>query len=148
MPSGGGLARIERIAGRAVDAVGGVAAGAELGRVGLGEDDAAGLADVGDAQLVLARHVTLEQQRAPGGGEARRRLQVLDGNRQPRQQARLGALAHRLFGGLGASARRLDVERDDGVDGAVGLLDALDAAVEQLDWREHADADQPPCRDR
>ncbi len=82
------LGGIEGIAGRAVDAVGGVGAGAELGRVGLGQDDAARLADVGDAEFVLGGHVVLEQQRARGGAQARGRLQVLHADRQPGQQAR------------------------------------------------------------
>ena len=63
--AGAGLGRIERIAGRAVDAVGRVGAGAELGRVGLAENDAAGPADVGDVEFVLGRHVVLVEQRAP-----------------------------------------------------------------------------------
>ena len=70
--AGAGLGRVEGIAGRAVDAVGGVGAGAELGRVGLGENDAAGPADVGDVELVLGRHVVLEQQRAQRGSAGRR----------------------------------------------------------------------------
>ena len=83
------LSGIERIAGGAVDPVARVAAGAEFRRVGLAQDDAAGPADIGDAELVLGRHVVLVQQRAQGRSQARRRLQVLDADGEAHQQADL-----------------------------------------------------------
>ena len=94
--AGAGLRRVEGIAGWAVDAVGGVGTGAELGRVGLAQDHGARLAQVGDAVLVGGGHVVLVEQRAEGGPEPRGRLQVLDADRQACEQAHLLAAADGL----------------------------------------------------
>ena len=63
---------------------------------------------------------------------------------RPASRPRSSRPADRLLDGLGALSRRIGVHGDDGVDGAVGRLDAPQAALEQLDGRKLPEADQPP----
>ena len=46
------------------------------------------------------------------------------------------------FGALGGFSRSGDIDRRNRIDGAVDLLDALEAALQQLDWRQFLGADQ------
>ena len=139
--AGAGLGRVERVAGRAVHPVDGVGAGAELGRVGLAQDHAARLADAGHHELVLGRHVVLEQERAEGGPEPRRRLQILHADRQPGEQAHLFTAADGLLDLHRTLARSVRIHSHHGVDCAVGRLDAGKAAFQKLHGRQPALAD-------
>ena len=133
-----GLGGIEGIAGGPVHAVGGVGAGTELGRICLGQDHSACLADIGDGSRITGRNLFLVEQRAQGGAQAGGRLQVLDAYWQAGEQARVLAAPEGLLDLSGALARGAGIHRDDGVNGAVGRLDAGEAAVQQLDRRELA----------
>jgi hypothetical protein len=142
--AGAGPIWVERIAGRAVDAVGGVGAGTELRRIGLGQNDAAGVAYARNAVFVGRRHGVLEQQRAPGRAQALGGLQVLHADRQAGQRPWILAAADGLLDFLGAAAGGALVHRDDGVHRPVGLFDSREAAFQQLHRGKLAFADMAP----
>src|SRR5579863_4173415 len=66
-----GLRWIERVSSGSEQTVRRVAAGAKFRRVCFGQNDAVGLANVGDAALVLRRNSVLEEQRTSGGCQPR-----------------------------------------------------------------------------
>jgi hypothetical protein len=145
--SGRRLLRIERVAGRAVHAVARVCAGAELGRVGLADDDAALKPQPRDHRRVLGRHVILVDQAAVGGAQLLGVLQVLHPDGQAMQEAQILAAHDGVLGVSRRFARALLVQRHHRVDRAVGGADALQAAIEQLDRRHLLLADQAPQLD-
>ena len=111
---------VERIAGRAIDGVAGVGAGAPFRRVGLAEHVRAGRG-IGDDALVLGRDMSSkiglpEVVRRPAASS------VLHAERQAVQRAELIA-AHRRFSATRAAASAPVIARHHRVDGGVDRLD-------------------------
>ena len=138
-----GLVGVPRVAGLAEDLVEGVGAGAELGRVGLADDDGAARLQGLDHDVRARRHVVGVDRRAPGGAHALDLHQVLDRDGHAAEPARR-ALGVRVLrhDPLGMGARALDAERRDGVEVAVGRRDPLRARLHQLQRRDLAPPEQ------
>jgi len=81
----------------------------------LADDDRARVARLGDQSRVGVRDVLGEDLRAVGGAQPGGVIEVLDGEREPFQRARLAARV-RLLGGLGLAFGALEVERDEGAE--------------------------------
>ena len=77
-----------------------------------------------------------------GCAQARCFLQILDADRQAMQAAERLTVQHGTLGLLGGLARTFFVERDNGVEGRVGLGNALKTTVEEFDRRQLLDANQ------
>ena len=77
---------IPRIEGRAEQRIDGVGAGREFRRIGLAEDDRAGLAQPLDRGGVLVRYEILVERRTEGGADALGERHVLDDHRQAMQR--------------------------------------------------------------
>ena len=138
-----GLLHVPRVARLAEDLVEGVGAGAELGRVGLADDNGAARLQGLDQQVRARRHMVGVDRRAPGGAHALHRHQVLDRDGHAAEPA-ARALGLRVVGhdALGMGARAVDAERRDRVEMPVGRRDALRARLDQLQRRDLAPAEQ------
>ena len=93
--------QVPGVQGLPEDRVAGVAAGRELGRVGLADDDPAGLLQPGHEECVDVWHVVLVQLRAVGGAQAGRLGHVLEADRQAVERAELVAAHDGRLGRLG-----------------------------------------------
>ena len=142
----GALRRVPGVARPAEDLVEGVAAGRELGRVGLAEDHRAGGLEPLHDEGVFLRDVILVEWRAERRAEPRDRGDVLDPHGQPAQEA----------GGLAACqpplqvagvVQRSRVERDDRVDRWVVALEPLQTRLDDLDGGDLALGDERPQLD-
>ena len=140
--AGAGLRRVEGVAGRAIDRVAGVGAGAELRGVGLADDDRSRRTRRGDDPFVVIGDEVTEDDAAMGGDEAAGFLQVLDADRQAVQRRQLVAVDDRLVRLTGRRSGSGEVTGGDGVDRGVHRLDAGDAAFQQFAWGEAFGADQ------
>ena len=141
------LLRIERVASRAVDAILGIGAGAELRRVRLAKDDAAFETHAGDHRAVFLGYMIFIDQAALGRAETGRRLEVLHADRQAVDDPEIVATHHGVFGIASRLARRLLVQRNHGVDRPVGRADAPETAIEKLERRDLLAPDQAPQLD-
>ena len=120
--------RIERIAGRTIDGVARVRAGAEFRRVGLADDDRTGLAHRRHDAFVGSGDVVAEDRAAEGGAQTSGFLQVLDADRQAVQRRQIVAARNGCIGRFRCDAGSVEVARDHGVHRMVHRLDAVDAA--------------------
>ena len=135
--------RVERIAGRPEQRVVAGAAEPHHRRVGLADEDRAGLLDplgegavpVGD--VVLERADAAEGRR-PAGLEVE---QVLDRRRHAMERPERVAAHHRVLGALRLLPRALGVEEDQRVEARVALLDPGERRVHHLDRRQFAPPD-------
>ena len=130
------------VARRAEDGVEGLRAGAELGRVGLADDDRAGAAQAGDDQRVCRRDVVAVDRRAVGRPHARGVLEVLDGDRQAVQRPGRLVARERGVGRRGPAQAQLGVEGDDRVEQRVDRLDAGQVRLHDLHAAHLAPADR------
>ena len=120
-----GAAEIPRIVGGAVDLVVALPI-AEIDRhIGLAEDDRAGRLQPLHRERIGVRPPILEFRMPPGGRQAGDVELLLDGHRQPEQRAPLAA-RKRGVGGIGGSARPVEIAHDDRVDLWIERLDAGD----------------------
>jgi len=132
------LRRIPGIERRTEHLVEGVGTRAELRRVRLGVDHGAVGLEVLDHEVGLRWDVVFEDRGALCVQDARDVGQVLDRQRQAREQpARAGGLLHQR---LRAIPRPVKAQRRQRVDLAVDLLDALLHHVQQLERRNVAGA--------
>ena len=99
--------RVVRVAGRAEHPVERLRAGAELGRVGLADDDRSRPPQAFDEQAVGVRDVLGEDRRAIRGAHPGRVLEVLDRERQAVQRSQRLAARDRLVGGQRRPRARL-----------------------------------------
>ena len=130
-------ALVDGIARRAEDGVVGLRAEAEFGDVGLADDDGAGGADALDVVAVFRGYEIGEDRRAEGGPEAARLGEVLDGDGQAVQRAGRPARRQRGVGGVGLSENILArPPRDDGVDGGIDRVDAVEEGRDHLAGRQ------------
>ena len=129
--AGGGAGRIPGIARRAEHFVEGVGAGAEFRRVRLGVDHPAIVFEMLDQDIRLRRDIILVDRRALRGQDAGDIGQVLDRDRQPREQPALGGRLLHQRGGVLAGA--VEAQRRQRVDLAVDLGDAFFQHVEQVE---------------
>ena len=133
-----GTARVRRVARGPEDRVEGVRAGRELRHVGPAQQYDARPADPLDRQRVLVGHEVGMERRAEGRAPARHGVGVLHCEREPVQRADRVTGGQPLVGGCRRAARPLGVQRHDGVDLAVALLDPREVQVEQLARRDLA----------
>ena len=104
-----------------------------LGRVGLADDDAAGLAEARhQGRVARSRHGLRVQRRAEGGRQSGSILKVLDPDRDPCQWTRVATRSDDLVDRGGLSERLLGVDGDEGVDEPVELFDRLQAVLDEL----------------
>ena len=136
--------RIERVARRPIDRVVGVGTGAELGRVGLADDDRAGAAHRGDEPVVGGGHIVAIKRRAIGRGDAFGLLQILDADRQPVQQPERFTRHDRRLRRARLFPRASQRGRGDGIERRIDGRDALQAILEQRNGRYRLHADEPP----
>ena len=104
----------------------------ELGRVGLAEEDEARPEQPPDHLRVLLRHVALEEPRGAGERVA------LPGGEEVLQEERDAGQRPRGERPGGAGARLVVVPRDDGVQGRVSRVCALEGGLEELGRRHLA----------
>jgi hypothetical protein len=126
----------------------GLRAGAELGRVGLADDDGPGGAQALDEQAVAVGHVVAVDGRAERGAQTGGERQVLHRQRQPVQRPGRVAARQRGIGARSPRERALAVERADRVQGRILRLDAGEVHLHQLDRRQLAAQQQRPLRTR
>ena len=132
-----GLIDVPRVSGLAEDLVEGVGAGAELGRVGLGDHDGASGLQRLDQDVRARRHMVGIDRRAPGRAHALDLHQVLDRDGQAAEPAARAVRVRRLrHDPLGMGARPLDAERRQGVEMPVGGCNPLGAGLHHLQRRD------------
>ena len=137
-----GLGEVVGVEGGAEDRVERLAAGTELGHVGLADHDGARGPLPGDEQGVDRRHEVGEQGRAEGGPDACGQVEVLDRQRQPVERSRPRAAGKGVVGSRGLVGGALGGKRDDGVDARVDPLDPVEVCREHL-ARRHLAVPQP-----
>jgi hypothetical protein len=120
-------------------------AGAELGRVGLADQDRARRLQALGHDVVLGRHVVLVDERAPGGAHALRRDDVLDGDGQAAEGQVFRPFSVECFRLL---QRLIGQEGHDRVDLRVHALDLRDERAYHLGGRKLARPDQARKRSR
>ena len=106
---------------------------AELGDVGLAQEDRAGLAQPPQRHGVRLRDVVGEQPRAVGRGHPRDGDDLLRGERHAVQRTEVIAARERRVGRDGLGARLVQAREDQGIDPRVALGDAGGVRVEELD---------------
>ena len=111
---------------------------AELRSVGFADHDRAGGAQAFDLRAIAAGNLLAKRQRTVGGDQTLGILQVLDPQRHafqgPRRTAR-----NALFGGARVAQQRIAIaQRDDGIQVAVGLVDARQDRLHQFNGRRGA----------
>ena len=127
---------VPRVAGGAEHLVEGLPAGAELGRVRLGEHDAARGFDPQHGDIGFVGYMVGIDRRAVCGAHARHGIQVLDRHRQPGQQAALGGRA--LHQPAGPLARAFRHKRRQRIDPAVNRLYTRHRGVDGVERRDVA----------
>ena len=127
-PAGGKL-RIPGGAGIGEELVIGISPGAEFGRVGFGEHNAAGRLHPLDHDVGALRNVSGIDGRGEGGQHAGHILQILDRERQASQQARPIDARGCLAGALGG-------QRGQRMDRGLGRLDAGQRRLDHLAGRD------------
>ena len=137
--------QVPRIVGRAVDLVVALEVLQVRGHVRLAEDHRAGVEQTVDHDGVRRSDIVPELGQAPGRGPAGDVVGVLDRHRQAVQRTPILAAPKRLVGRARARPRPLDVEMDDGVEGAVEPLDARQIVLQQLQATDLAPLD-PLCQ--
>ena len=139
-PAAGALRRI-RVPRRAEHRVEGLRAGAELGGVGLADDDRARRPHPFDVERVLVGDEVAVDGGAERGPHPPGRGEVLDCDRQPLERARRLAPREGRVRRAGAFEGRLRVQGDDRVHGRVHLLDAGEEPAHELLGTELAGGD-------
>ena len=140
--AGGGFARVERIAGDAIDGIARVGAGAEFRRVGFAQHNRAGRLHAGDDALIGGGDIVAKDRAAKGGAQPGGVLQILHAEGQAVQRAEFLAFCYCLIGLFRARAGTGVIARDHGVDGVVDRLDAGDAAFQKFAGGEFFQADE------
>ena len=130
------------VVGHAEDRVERVRARRELRHVRLADPDRAGRLQPRHHQLVASGTVFGVQRRAPRRPHAAGGVGVLVRDGQAVQRADRTPRGQRRVGGVGGGPRALGVQRDDGVDLRVELLDAVQVGLEQLARGDLAVAEQ------
>ena len=105
------------VEGRAIDGIVGVRAEAKLRRVGLADDDGAGVAQPLDQEAVRRRYEILQERGAPGRADALDRQQILDRMRKAVERP-LRLAARQLGVALPRLRQQLSavLQRDDRID--------------------------------
>ena len=125
-----------------MQAVVGVQAHREGGRVGAADDDGACVFEVGDDRTVFLRDEVLERDNAVVGRRAGEIDIDLDGDRHTMQRTQRMAACARGVGGLGGGAGFAFENMDHCVDRGIDLVQALQDRVDGLDGGGAAGADQ------
>ena len=137
-----GQRRVPRIAGRAEDGVEGVGARAELGGVGLAEDDRARRLQALHHERVVVGHAVLEDLRALGRADALREREVLDRDRHAMERPERRTARERGGGPPRRLERLLRGDRAIRVQRRIHLLDPREDRARHLERRHPAAADQ------
>ena len=127
-----------------VAVVGVFAGGAECELVHLefAHEDGAGLLETLGDRGVVVGHEVGEYFGADAGADAAGIVEVLESDRYAVQGAEVVSRPDGLFGGAGLGASAVGHDGDERVEGAVGLLDALEMRVAELDRGQLAGCDQ------
>ena len=106
---------------------------AEVGRVGLADDDAAGGSDAAGDYAVESGDLVLLEDGAAGVAEAGAGFKVFDGDGEAVEGAEILAAHDSVFGGAGGVEGEVGVDGEKGVDGGIEFLDAGEEGLGQLD---------------
>ena len=114
----------------------------ELRRVGLAQQDGARLLQPLHLHGVPVRPVVLVRHRGVCGWESLGVLQLLHAEGEPGQRADILPAGDAVRSGTGVRQRLLRSHGDEGVEGRIDLLDALEGGLHQLHGRELARANR------
>ena len=135
--------RVPRVAGVAGAAALGVPPEGEVGQVGAGEGDGAGLAQAGDRRRVGRGDLPRERGNTPGRGRARDVDVLLDGERHAGKRPQRPACSHRAVDRGCRRARLVGQRHGDRIDVLVHLGDPRKVGLDHLGRRHLACGDHP-----
>ena len=114
---------------------------AEVGRIGLADDNAAGGLDTAGYGAVEFGDLVLLEDGAAGVAQALAGFEILDGDGQAVQEAEFVAAHDGGFGGAGGVKGAVAVYVEVSVDGWVDAFDAGEDGLDDFDWGELLGAD-------